>query len=113
VYVADGYAPMNVNTADPLLLRALADDLSEKNVELLIRAIKDKPFKKIETFLQQDSIATLGINKEGLGVTSNHFLLSGAIRVGKILLVFDSHLKRQDNGKMTLLKRQRRSPDNG
>lgn len=109
VYVDSGYATINVNTASPLLLRSLADDLSEKDTELLIRAIKHKPFKTLETFLQQDVVR--GINKQGLSVSSHNFLLSGAIQVGKIFLQFDSQLKRLENGKMSLLKRQRRSPD--
>jgi len=113
IYVTDAYAPINVNTADPLLIRSLADKLSAKNTELLIRAIRRKPFERIGDFLQHDSVAALGINKQGLAVTSDNFLLSGAIQVGKILLLFDSHLKRMENGNITLIKRQRRSPDNG
>lgn len=113
IYVTDTYAAINVNTADPILIRSLADKLSAKNTELLIRAIRRKPFERIEDFLQQDAIAALGINKQGLGVTSDNFLLSGTIQVGKILLLFDSHLKRMENGNITLIKRQRRSPDNG
>lgn len=113
IYVEDGYAPINVNTAPPLLLRCLANDLSAKDTELLIRAIKHKPFKTIETFLHHDAVSALGINKQGLSVSSANFLVSGTIRVGKILLLFDSHLKRRENGLITLIKRQRRSPDNG
>ncbi|TAN64919.1 MAG: general secretion pathway protein GspK [Methylobacter sp.] len=113
IYVASAYAPINVNTAAPLLLRCLANDLSAKDAELLVRAIKHQPFKTIESFLQQDAIAALGINKQGLGVSSANFLLSGTIRVGKILLLFDTHLNRRENGLITLVKRQRRSPDNG
>ncbi len=113
IYVEGGYTPINVNTAEPLLLRSLAHDLSAKDAELLIRAIRRKPFKSVETFLQHDAVAALGINKQGLGVSSANFLLSGTIRVGKILLLFDSHLKRRENGLITFIKRQRRSPDNG
>ncbi len=113
IYVAGRYAPLNVNTASPVLLRCLADNLSAKNAELLIRAIKHTPFKTVEAFLQHDAVAKLGINKQGLTVTSSNFLLSGSIRVGKISLLFDSQLARRENGLITLIKRQRRSPSNG
>ena len=113
IYVDGSYAPVNVNTAAPLLIRCLANDLSAKDAELLSRAIKRKPFKSIETFLQQGTVAALGINKQGLSVTSHNFLLSGAVRVGKISLLFDTQLKRLENGKISLIKRQRRSPYNG
>jgi general secretion pathway protein K len=111
VYVDNAYTTINVNTASSLLLRCLADNLSAKDSELLIRAIKYKPFKTLEIFLQHD--LARGINKQGLNVTSHNFLLSGAIQVGKIFLRFDSQLKRLENGKMSLIKRQRRSPDHG
>jgi general secretion pathway protein K len=111
VYVDAGYAPLNVNTASPLLIRCLADNLSAKNVELVSRAIKHKPFKTVEAFLQHDAIAKLGINKQGLSVSSGNFLLSGAVRVGNMSLLFDSQLKRRENGLITLIKRQRRSPN--
>ncbi|MFI3155817.1 MAG: type II secretion system minor pseudopilin GspK [Methylococcaceae bacterium] len=113
IYVTNSYAAINVNTAAPVLIRCLADKLSAKNTELLIRAIKHKPFKTLETFLQHDAVAAQGINKQGLSVISNNFLLSGTIRVGKILLLFESHLSRRENGLITLVKRQRRSPENG
>ncbi len=111
VYVDGSYAPLNVNTASPLLIRCLADNLSAKNVELVSRAIQHKPFKTVEAFLQHDAIAKLGINKQGLSVSSGNFLLSGAVRVGNMSLLFDSQLKRRENGLITLIKRQRRSPD--
>jgi general secretion pathway protein K len=113
VYVIYNYAPMNVNTADPLLLRCLTDKLSEDDTDSLIRAIKDAPFEKIEDFLKRDTVAKLGITKEGLGVTSSDFLLSGSIQIGKISLMFDSQLKREDSGQTAIVKRMRRSPTHG
>jgi len=113
IYVTDTYAAININTAEPLLIRSLADKLSAKNTELLIRAIRRKPFERIEDFLQHDAVAALGIDKQGLGITSDNFLLSVRVQVGKISLLFDSHLKRMENGNITLIKRQRRSPANG
>lgn len=110
VYVTENYAPLNINTADPLLIRSLVNELSNYQTELLVRARTRQPFEKIEDFLKQDAFAGLGLTKEGLSVTSNHFLLSGTIQVGKILLMFDSQLKRKESGQTALVKRQRRSP---
>ncbi|MDO9104729.1 MAG: type II secretion system minor pseudopilin GspK [Methylovulum sp.] len=113
LYVAEGYQPMNINTAEPLLIRSLADQLSAKNTERLARAIKRQAFGDLEAFLQHDLVAAQGIDKLGLTVSSRHFLLSGTIQVGKIFLRFDSQLKRLENGNIQVLKRQRRSPEHG
>ena len=110
VYVADSYVPINVNTAPPLLMRSLVNDLSDYQTELLIRARQRQPFTTIDQFLKHDAVAGLGVDTQGLGTTSDYFLLSGHIQVANIALLFDSHLKRQANGKTTVIKRQRRSP---
>jgi general secretion pathway protein K len=110
VYAANAYAPLNINTAKPLLIRCLAKDLSDYQTELLIRARNKHPFETTNDFLKHDALAGLGLAADSLSTTSNYFLLSGTIQVGKILLQFDSYLTREDNGKIAVVKRQRRSP---
>lgn len=113
VYVTHRYAPMNVNTADPLLLLSLADGLNAKNIDLLARAIRRKPFATLTEFLQHDAIAALAINKQALTTVSDEFLLTTDINIGSIALQFESQLQRRPDGSVALLARRRRSPEHG
>lgn len=112
IYVSNDYEPINVNTASELVLRSLMDKFPDKNVQALAHAIEGKPFAKLEDFIAHESVAAFGLSTQGLTVSSNNFLLSSGVRIGKILLNFDSQLKRTKNA-VTVLKRQRRSPEHG
>lgn len=112
VYVSSSYEPLNVNTASATVLRCLADDINESQAESMFRA-SGKPFDKVGAFLEDeavaDALADSGIGKNDLTVTSNHFLLAGQIEMGKIRLQFESQLQRTSKGKISVIKRQRRS----
>lgn len=108
VYVADGYAPLNINTASATVLRCLADDISADQAESMFRA-RGKPFEKIDEFLKDETVSDTGIGKYGLGVISNHFLVTGQIEMGKHRWVFESQMRRDKDGLVTLVKRQRGS----
>ncbi|WP_300247006.1 type II secretion system minor pseudopilin GspK [Methylovulum sp.] len=113
IFVADQYTPININTADPLVLRSLAEGFPDKDASSLAQAIKQRPFASIEEFINHETVAPLGIGTQGLNVGSHYFALSSRVQIGKILLIFDSQLKRTDNGEVTVIKRQRRSPEHG
>lgn len=112
VYVTDGYAPLNVNTASTMVLRCLADDMSADQAESIFRA-SGKPFEKIDDFLKDEAVIDRAIRKYGLAVMSQHFLLSGQIKMGKNQWLFSSQLQRDKQGSTRLIKRQRRSFANG
>ena len=113
VYVAAGRAPLNINTADLLLVRSLSADLSERDAELLVSKIRDKPFKSVEAFLQESDFADLNLDKGSFSVTSANFQLSATIQVGKMTLLYDTQFLRQGKGKISIVKRQRRSLEHG
>lgn len=108
VYVADGYQPINVNTASAVVLRTLADDIKKDQAESLFRA-SGKPFEKMEDFFKDEAMAGISVNKMSLSVYSNHFLLSGQIDMGKNRLAFQSQLKRNKAGVVAVVRRSRRS----
>jgi len=112
VYVADGYQPINVNTASSVILRCLADNIKKDQAESIFRA-SGKPFEKVEDFLKDEAMDGISVNKMSLSVTSNHFLLSGQIDMGKNGLTFQSQLKRNKDGVVTVVKRLRRSSIDG
>jgi len=112
VYVANSYEPINVNTASAVVLRCLADDMKKDQAESIFRA-SGKPFEKVEDFLKDEAMADISVNKMSLSVTSNHFLLSGQIDMGKNGLAFQSLLKRSKDGVVTVVRRMRRSSTDG
>ncbi|MDX8129429.1 type II secretion system minor pseudopilin GspK [Methylomonas sp. OY6] len=111
VYVVEGYAPLNVNTASATVLRCLADDISADQAASIFRA-RGKPFAKVAEFLKDETVADAGIGKYGLGVSSQNFLLQGQIDMGKTHLQFQSQLQR-DSGGAQVLKRQRQGLAHG
>lgn len=111
VYVVDGYAPLNVNTASATVLRSLADDISADQAESMFRA-KGKPFQKITEFLKNEVVADVGIKQYGLDVSSQNFVLQGQIDMGKTHLQFESQLQRRGGG-VQLVKRQRKGLSHG
>lgn len=106
IYVAPGYAALNVNTASSQLLRCLADDISQDQAESMFRAA-GKPFKDVNEFLQDEAVANLGITQQGLTVNSHYFLLSGTINMGRVHLQFESQLHRQKEGEVQVIRRTR------
>ncbi len=113
VFVADRYTPINVNSAEREVLQSLAPHFEDKDVASLLQAIKQKPFANVDAFLKHESIAPLGLGVHGLSVASEYFLLTSRVKVGPILLLFDSQLNRSSTGDVTVQKRQRRSLPNG
>jgi general secretion pathway protein K len=112
IYVAEGYAPLNINTAALGVLRCLADEISVDQAASMFRAA-GKPFKKIEDFLKDEAVAELKIGKYGLSVGSEHFQLTGNIEAVASQFRFVSQLRR-DNGQVMVAKRQRLgAADNG
>lgn len=105
IYVADGYAPLNVNLAEAVVLRCLADDISEDQAASMFRAA-GKPFKKLEDFLKDEAVETVKIGKYGLSVNSDHFQLTGNIEAAASRLRFVSQLRRVE-GHVAVGKRQR------
>lgn len=112
IYVTENYEPLNVNTASAVVLRAMADDIKKDQAESIFRA-SGKPFEKVEDFLKDEAMAGISVNKTSLSVTSNHFLLSGQIDMGKNGLAFQSLLKRNKDGVVTVVSRMRRSSIDG
>jgi general secretion pathway protein K len=108
IYVADGYEPINVNTASAVVLRCMAKDITKDQAESVFRA-SGKPFEKVADFLMDEAMADISVNKAGLSVVSHHFLLSGQIDMGKNGLMFQSQLKRSADGAVKVSKRMRRS----
>jgi len=106
VFVADDYAPLNINTAEAKVLRCLADGISADQAESMYRAA-GKPFTKVEDFLKDEAVEKLKLGKYGLGVVSEHFVLAGTIESGNSHWRFASQLRRQRDVGVYVDKRRR------
>ncbi len=105
IYVADDYAPLNINIASATLLRCLADDISADQAESIFRAA-GKPFNNIDDFLKDEAVSNLSIAKYGLGVSNQHFLMTGDIDSDRNRFRFISQLRR-DHGDVEVVGRRR------
>lgn len=112
VYVVNTYAPINVNTAKPVILRCLADDISADQSESIFRA-SGKPFANLADFLRDEAVIKTGIVKNGLTVNSQQFLISGEIEISRNRWLFFTQFSRDNHGYSQLIKRQRRRLVNG
>ena len=71
----DGETLVNLNTASPYILQALAPELSFEAVDVLIqrREQQETGFETVEAFLQLPELAGVSIVTDGLGVQSSFF----------------------------------------
>ncbi len=100
--------PVNINTATPVVLRALAAGLSIDDAEMLIESREEEHFSEMDKFLQHPALAGLEIDKQGLAFTSDYFQVLGAVQVGRQLLKHETILKRVETSRPLRVQRQRR-----
>lgn len=108
IYVANSYELLNVNSASPVVLRCLADNITKNQAESIFKA-HGKPFEKVEDFLKDEALSEISIDPKTISVTSHQFLLSGQIHMGNTDLLFRTQLMRDKDGKVSVIKRSRRS----
>lgn len=106
VYAVPGYAPINVNTAPPQILRCLADKISADQAASIYRA-GGKPFGELADFFKDEAVIGLGIGKHGLSVESTFFLLAGSVDMGRARLRFETYLQKQTDGNAAVVRRAR------
>lgn len=107
IYVANERTTININIADAVVLRTLAPDITQNQAESIYNA-SGKPFGDVDEFLKDEAMEGIVMNKESISVASHNFLLSGQIDMGKNVLIFDSHLYRDDLGEVKVVKRLRK-----
>lgn len=90
--------PINVNTAAAPVLGTLAPELPPGIGEELVEARTEQPWETVAAFLQEDVLAGRDIEAGNLSVSTQHFLATGQITVGRAQIDFYSVLARADNG---------------
>lgn len=102
-----GPTPVNVNTASPVVLRTLADDITRADAEALAEARRDNPFTDVETFLRHPALAGREVEAEGLGVSSRYFLARARVELEDTRAWMGSFLARGQAAQVTVLRRTR------
>lgn len=97
--------PLNINTAPAPLLATLIDDLNLEEAQALVEARPDNGFANVDQFLALDAFAGRGVTSNGLGVSSQFFMLSATARLDRLRLPLMSVVQRDASGRGIVLQR--------
>lgn len=74
---------ININTASLPILRAVVTDLSEVNAQAIIATRQNQPFNSLPDFLVHEALAGLKVETNNLAVSSQYFLFTASVQVGR------------------------------
>ena len=100
--------PLNINTAEPLVLQSIAPDLTLDQAQSLVETrLQNEGYASVEEFLQQPELAGMAIKPDGLGVQSSFFRAKIRARYGE-QIVFLTSLAFRDaaTGEITVYQRK-------
>ena len=89
-------APLNVNSAPPLLLMALVDGLRQGPAQQLSARAAQMPFASVDAFLADSALSGTLVDANGLTVRSDWFALRAEVTLGGLTLQRDSLLQAHD-----------------
>ena len=101
--------PINLNTADKVVLKSIGFD--NDAISKLLEERDKNPFESIKDATLTDLLGKLGGNfsKDDLDVKSNYFLLRGSVRINNARVFINSVLERK-NGKVSVIMRDFSNP---
>ncbi|MCQ4297113.1 type II secretion system minor pseudopilin GspK [Pseudomonas stutzeri] len=102
--------PLNVNTASPLVLSSLSDNLSLGAAESLVELRRVAPFRNSAAFLAQPAMAGTTLQGTALAVGSQFFQATSEVRLGDRRLALVSLLQREQDGSVRVLARNLGQP---
>jgi general secretion pathway protein K len=89
---------LNVNTASPLAIAALSDDLTLEQAEEVVKARPADGYAKLDDFQAQLPAGTGFTNTAGLGLISDYFLVEARANFGHAEVVLYSVMHRTGTG---------------
>lgn len=98
---------INVNTATPAVLASLHEGLDLAATETLNERREAQPWTEVQQFLQENALAGLDVEAQGLSVASSYFLVSGRVTVDRAQLAFHSVLQRAADGDVRVMRHSR------
>ena len=97
---------INVNTASKEILLTLAKNLSDSDVESIIKKQDDGGFDNLNDFTANSAFTGKGLSADDLSLTSQHFLLTSNVMIGRIQQQVESLLYRDNKGQVTVRLRR-------
>ncbi|NTV12450.1 MAG: type II secretion system minor pseudopilin GspK [Desulfobulbaceae bacterium] len=96
---------LNVNTATPLALSSLSDQLPLATAEQLVKERPPQGYKDLAAFLATPALAGTGLSSDGLALASSYFLVAGQATVGNAETRLYSVLHRSETGAINIISR--------
>lgn len=97
--------PINVNTASVEVLRSLADDLADSEVEKIIEQRSETAFKDINEFTSFNNLKKKITSTEGLSVNTEYFMLTTESTIGQVRVISYSLIHRTSDASTTVVAR--------
>ena len=101
---------LNINVAPDAVIASLADALSPQAVAGAMANHRDQPFDNLNAFTQLAIFDGLELDTTGLSVTSQWFVIHTAIALSDTRLDLLSYLRRDRDGRSSILARERYYP---
>jgi general secretion pathway protein K len=96
---------ININTATAEVLRSLADDLTDSDVEKIIEQRNDTAFSNISEFTSFNNLKEKIASTEGLSVDTEYFMLQTESTIGQVRVITYSIIHRSIDGNTTVIAR--------
>jgi len=97
--------PININTAAAEVLRSLADELSDADVEKIIEQRNESAFVDINAFTGFNDLKTKIADTQGLSVDTEYFMLQTESTIGQVRVLTYSIIHRSNDGNTTIIAR--------
>ena len=97
--------PININTATAEVLRSLADDLSDADVEKIIEQRNESAFVDINAFTSFNDLKKKIADTQGLSVDTEYFMLQTESSIGQVRVITYSIIHRSNDGNTTIIAR--------
>jgi len=97
--------PININTAAAEVLRSLADELSDADVEKIIEQRNESAFVDINAFTGFNDLKTKIADTQGLSVDTEYFMLQTESTIGQVRVITYSIIHRSNDGNTTIIAR--------
>jgi len=96
---------ININTATTEVLRSLADDLTDSDIEKIIEQRNDTAFNNINEFTSSSNLKEKIGSTEGLSVDTEYFMLQTQSTIGQVRVLGYSIIHRSIDGNITVIAR--------
>ena len=97
--------PININTATAEVLKSLADDLTDSDIEKIIEQRNDTAFNNTSELISSSNLDKKTTSTEGLSVDTEYFMLQTESTIGQVRVITYSIIHRSIDGSTTVVAR--------